>query len=195
MLPPLLDKRGGFAREKSYRALRKPTPLQKIRLSSDGANATTPVLQVALSIGPNNTVRLRFAPQQETSAPVTLSALVANRSHQPAYHSVLHIGLDADLGVPVPVGFDRASPPIEHANDQKIWFIKRFTSAPEQPIFREGTPSPVHVNFSVATKFANSSYFDITTIVQTPGFASNRTTDRLPNDQGPLDLQPLPVAC
>lgn len=70
--------------------------------------ATTPVLQVMLSIGANNTTQLQFAPQQEISRPVTLTVLVTNRSPQPAYHTVLYLGMDVDFEVPVNVGFDRA---------------------------------------------------------------------------------------
>jgi hypothetical protein len=85
---------------------------------------------------------------------------------------VLYLGMDVDFGVPVNVGFDRAGPPTGHAVENKSWFVKRFTSPPDQPIFQEATPAPLGLNFSIASKFIGSSYFDITTIVQTPGYTS-----------------------
>ncbi len=147
-------------------------PMEDYEIRDTLRRATTPTPQVMLSIGTNNTARLKFAPQQEISKPLTLSVLVTNRSTQPAYHAVVYVGLDVDFGVPVDIGFDRAGPPTGHAAGEKMWFVKRFTSPPDLPIFQEATPNPLGLNFSIATKFINSSYFDITTIVQTPGYAS-----------------------
>jgi hypothetical protein len=148
------------------------SPMEDYEIRDTLRRATTPTLQVMLSIGTNSTAKLQFAHQQETSKPITLSLLVTNRSPQPAYHAVVYLGLDVDFGVPVNVGFDRASPPTGHAADEKLWFVKRFASPPDLPIFQEATPNPLGLNFSIATKFVNSSYFDITTIVQTPGYTS-----------------------
>jgi Putative DNA-binding domain len=148
------------------------SPMEDYEIRDTLRRATTPVLQVMLSIGTNSTAQLQFAPQQEISKPLTLSVLVTNRSPQPAHHAVVYLGLDVDFGVPVNVGFDRTGAPTGHSTDQKMWFVKRFTSPPEQPIFQEATPNPLGLNFFIATKFVNSSYFDITTVVQTPGYTS-----------------------
>jgi hypothetical protein len=145
------------------------SPMEEYEIRDTLRRATTPILQVMLSIGTNNTARLQFVPHQEISRPLTLSVLVTNRSPRPAYHAVVYLGLDVDFRVPVNVGFDQAGPPTGHGADEKIWFVKRFTSPPDLPIFQEATLNPLGVNFSIATKFIDSSYFDITTIVQTPG--------------------------
>lgn len=147
-------------------------PMEDYEIRDTLRRATTPALQVTLSIGTNNTARLQLAAQQDVSKPVTLSVLLTNQSPQPAYHSLVYLGLDVDFGVPVNVGFDRAGPPTGHSADKKAWFVKRFTSPPDQPIFQEATPNPLGLNFSIPTKFVNSSYFDITAIVQTPGYTS-----------------------
>jgi hypothetical protein len=67
-------------------------------------------------------------------------------------------GVNNDLGdylrTPVNVGFDRAGVPAGHANDQKIWLVKRYTSPPDQPIF-------LGLNFTISSQYLNSSYFDI----------------------------------
>jgi hypothetical protein len=148
------------------------SPMEDYEIRDALRRATTPALQVTLSIGTNNTAQLQFAPQQEISRPLTLRALVTNRSPQPAYHAVLYLGLDIDFGVPANVGFDRAGPPTGLTANEKIWYVRRFTSPPDLPIFQEATPNPLGLNFSIATKFIGSSYFDITTIIQTPGYAS-----------------------
>jgi len=147
------------------------SPMEDYEIRDSLRRATTPSLQITLSMGVNNIAQLLFAHGQEVSRPLTLTVLVANQSPQPAYHSVIYLGLDPDFSLPVNVGFDRAGPPAGYAAD-KIWFLKRFTSPPDQPIFQEATPNPLSLNFSIASKYIASSYFDITTIVQTPGYTA-----------------------
>jgi hypothetical protein len=148
------------------------SPMEDYEIRDALRRATTPSLQVTLSMGTNNTAQLVFGHGQEVSRPVTLTVLVANQSPQPAFHSVVYLGLDSDFSLPVNVGFDRVGPPAGYAAD-KFWFLKRFTSPPDQPIFQEATPNPLGLNFSIASKFIASSYFDITTIIQTPGFTAS----------------------
>ena len=85
---------------------------------------------------------------------------------------MVYLGLISDIGTPVNVGFEPATPPTGHAEDSKIWFAKRYTSPPDQPIFQEATPNPLGLNFTIASHYLHSSYFDVTTIVQTPGFTA-----------------------
>jgi hypothetical protein len=148
------------------------SPMEDYEIRDTLRRATTPALQVTLGLAGKRTAQLRFAPHQEQSMPITLNALVTNRSPQPAYHSVIYLGLDLAIGTPINVGFDRANPPPGHADDQKIWFVKRYTSPPDQPIFQEATPNPLGLNFTISSEYLHSSFFDITTIVQTPGFAA-----------------------
>jgi Putative DNA-binding domain len=147
-------------------------PMEDYEIRDTLRRATTPDLQVTLSIGTNNTARLQFAPQQEMSRPLPLSVIITNRSPQPAYHALVYIGLDADLEVSVDIGLDRAGPPTGHAADKKLWLVKRFTSPPDLPLFQEASPNPFAPRLRIASKFIGSSYFDITTIVQTPGYTS-----------------------
>jgi predicted HTH transcriptional regulator len=65
------------------------SPMEDYEIRDTLRRATTPALQVMLSIGTNDTARLQFAHQQEISRPVTLSVLITNRSPQPAYHAVV----------------------------------------------------------------------------------------------------------
>jgi hypothetical protein len=148
------------------------SPMEDYEIRDTLRRATTPVLQVTLSLAGQKTAQLQFASHQEQSKPITLNALVTNQSPQPAYHSVIYLGLDRAIGTPINVGFDRSNPPPGHADDQKIWFVKRYMSPPDQPIFQEATPNPLGLNFTISSEYLHSSFFDITTIVQTPGFAA-----------------------
>jgi hypothetical protein len=148
------------------------SPMEDYEIRDTLRRATTPVLQVILSLAGKSTAQLQFIANQEQSKPLTLNALVTNQSPQPAYHSVIHLGRDPEIGTPVNVGFDRAGAPAGHTSDQKIWFVKRYTSPPDQPIFQEATPDLLGLNFTISSQYLNSSYFYITTIVQTPGFTA-----------------------
>jgi Putative DNA-binding domain len=147
------------------------SPMEDYEIRDTLRRATTPALRVMLRIGTNNTSRLEFAHQQEVSKPVTLNVFLTNSSPQPAYHSVLYVGLDADFLLPVSE-FARVDSPTGHATDKKVWVVKRFTSPPNQPIFLEATPIPLSLVFAVPSKFAATSYFRITTIIQSPGYTS-----------------------
>jgi Putative DNA-binding domain len=147
-------------------------PMEDYEIRDTLRRATTPDLQVMLSIGTNNTALLEFAPQQEMSRPVPLSVVVTNRSPQPAYHVLVHIGLDDHLVVIANTGVDPVSPPTGYGADIKRWLVKRFTSPPDLPIFQEANPNPFTLNVLIALQFIRSSVFNITTIVQTPGYTS-----------------------
>lgn len=96
------------------------SPMEDYEIRDTLRRATTPTLQVMLNLAGKRTAQLQFIHLQERSKPLTLNALVTNQSPQPAYHSVIYLGLDLAIGTPVNVGFDRAGPPAGHENDKKI---------------------------------------------------------------------------
>ncbi len=148
-------------------------PMEDYEIRDVLRRATTPVLHVLLSFDGAKTANLVFAPQQEISRAVTLNVLVTNQSAQPAYHAALYVGLDTDITAPVGAGgFLPSSPPRGYDDDQKCWYAKRFTSPPEQPIFQEATHGPLAINFSIHSGFINTSHFDITAVIQTPGYTA-----------------------
>ena len=115
------------------------------------------------------------------------------------YHSVTYLGLDPAIGTPVNVGLDHSGSPANHTNDQKVWFLKRYTSPPDQPIFQEAIPNPLGLNFTISSEYLHSSYFNLTTIVQTPGFAATEywtinCTSGLLKLYGPNDPNWMPLA-
>jgi hypothetical protein len=148
------------------------SPMEDYEIRDTLRRATTPALQAMLRIGTKNTARLEFLPRQETSKPVTLNVLLTNQSPQPAYHSLVYVGFDADFILTGSGEFARVGSPTGHATDQKVWVVKRFTSPPDQPIFLEATPISLSLIFAIRSEFIDSSYFDITTIIQTPGYTS-----------------------
>jgi Putative DNA-binding domain len=173
-IPQAISRAPHQAPDKKYykRQNFQSAPMEDYEIRDTMRRATTPVLQVRLILGEANSARLQFLPQQEISRPVTLRILITNQSPQPAYHTVLYLGLGAGLDVPVHLGFDRAAPPTGYAPEKKHWFVKRFASPPDQPIFQEATHSPLGMQLAVASQFVGSSHFDITATVQTPGYTS-----------------------
>jgi hypothetical protein len=146
-------------------------PMEDYEIRDALRRSTTPLLKATLSFGAQSNVSATFPPNIEVSRPILMYTTVTNESPQPAYHSVLWVGLDNELVLPVNVGFDRSGIPAgESAN--KHWLVKRFNSPPDQPIFQETTMQPLTFSIAIESKHIQSTYFDIVTIVQTPGFLS-----------------------
>jgi hypothetical protein len=162
--------------------------------------ATTPALEVQLSLGSFNTAKLEFAPRQEISKPVTLHASIANLSPQPAYHALVYLGIDAALGTIVGIGgLTTVSAPIAHGDSAKHWLLEKVQAPPGMPIFREGTPLRLAVNFTVPSQCLRSSLFGLLAVVQAPGHSSTdhwamACSSGLLKLYGPNDPQWMPRA-
>jgi hypothetical protein len=84
--------------------------------------STTPELAVILKRLPTTIeTRLNFPSNQDVSQPVTLKVLLANNSPQPAYHSIVYVGLSNELSSMPSVGFIQSVPPQGHADEDKTW--------------------------------------------------------------------------
>ena len=161
--------------KKYYRRFNfESVPMHDYEIRDVMKRSTTSELAVILTIANNNRTRLNFPSNQEVSQPVTLKVLLANNSPQPAYHSIVYVGLSNELSSMASVGFIQSVPPRGHADEDKTWHMRRYSSPPDQPIFQEADPAlqPYGINFSISSRYIRSSYFDITTIVQTPGFTA-----------------------
>lgn len=134
--------------------------------------ATTPELFVKLRLGNS---RLEFDPHAEISKPIGLHVLVGNRSQQPAFHSIVLIGLDDDLVLSTSQpDFGPTGAPAGDTGPPKKWLVRKLLSPPTQPIFQEADPdlSPLFLTFAVRSKHIHSTLFRLTTVVHTPGFSA-----------------------
>ena len=175
-------------------------PMEDYEIRDAMRRATTPLLQVKLSIGPDNRVRLNYPPPAESIYFVELQVLVTNQSPQPAFHSLIHLGLDSRLRVSDIGQFLPSLSP--NAAFPRSWYVKPITSPPDQPIYKEATRFPFTITIGILSNFLSSSYFDITTVVQTPGYKSTdhwvlNCKSGLLKLYGPNDpewMPPIPVA-
>jgi hypothetical protein len=134
--------------------------------------ATTPELFVTLQLGTGQQAMAEFPANEEVSKPITLRVLVGNRSPQPAFHTVVLIGLDRDLLLRTTGDFSEASAPPNEPAPAKHWVTRKLSSPPFQPIFQEADPSALSLTFSIESEHIRSTLFRLTTIVQTPGYSS-----------------------
>ncbi len=135
--------------------------------------ATTPDLFVTLTLVSGDTKVVEYGPNTEISKPIHLRALISNRSPQPAFHTVILIGLDAALDIlPTEGAFARVARPSNEHGPEMNWVCRRFSSPPEQPIFQEADPLALSLAFRVRSDHLHSTLFRLTTIIQTPGFSA-----------------------
>lgn len=136
--------------------------------------ATTPELFVTLQIGNGQQATVQFAPHEEISKPVTLRVLIGNKSQQPAFHTIVLIGLDDGLLLRTTGEFGQTgAPPNEPSGPGKNWVTRKLSSPPYQPIFQEAEPSALSLTFSIKSEHLHSTLFRVTTIVQTPGYSAS----------------------
>ena len=134
--------------------------------------ATTPELFVALRLGGGEQAKVDFASHEEISKPITLRVLIGNRSPQPAFHTVVFIGLDDGLLLRTTDDFGQTGAPPNEAGPGKHWVTRKLSSPPGQPIFQEADPSALSLTFSIGSQHLHSTLFRLTTIVQTPGYSA-----------------------
>jgi hypothetical protein len=134
--------------------------------------ATTPELFVKLQLANGSRQVVQFADHEEISRPITLGVLVGNRSPQPASHTIVLVGIDAELALRGGGDFGQARAPANQPNPPKYWLTCKLSSPPSQPIFQEADPISLSFTFSVRAEHLTSSLFRLTTIVQTPGFSA-----------------------
>jgi hypothetical protein len=137
--------------------------------------ATTPEPFVHLSFAGGMTAPIEYVDESEISKPIVLDLSIGNRSKQPAYHTLIQLGIDADI----PILSHGAFMPVRERTDAdgipKNWLIKAQASPPNMPVFKEVelllTYPPLTLGYH-SRLLRGKCRFRVTTIVQTPGFAA-----------------------
>jgi hypothetical protein len=141
--------------------------------------ATTPDLFVTLSFVDGERARFDYKPLQEISEPVRLLATIANRSPQPAHHTLVRIGIPTEITIQ---GRGRSWGLPQTYEDSELgrqqWLSQRITTPPDFPIFKEigqpldqdGIQLGFHSNF-----LARTYRWPVTIVIHTPGFSSIET--------------------
>jgi len=135
--------------------------------------ATTPELYVRLSLPRGKTVQIEFAYQSMPSKPIILSALVGNRSAQPALYTFVRLGIDTGIISSLPGGdFTPVGERTDADGVPQNWLMRRSSTPPELPIFKEAdmTRSSMPLAFP---RLTGEHRFRITTLVQTPGYSAS----------------------
>src|SRR5262245_56622897 len=149
-------------------------PMEDYEIRDALRRATTPELYVDLSFATGETAQVEFGYQNERSKPITLSAIVRNRSSQPAHYALVQIGIDTELSIQtlgdfVSIGIIGEDPQRQHLLGH------RFISPPGMPIFKEIDQAALHrlsLTFAYPSSRPAETWFYITTSVQTAGYAA-----------------------
>ena len=133
--------------------------------------ATTPDLFVELTfaLGPN--AHITFAHEREVSHPIAVIVTLTNRSNQPAFHTIIKVGIDTEL--PLSSAPDFYAMGTTGDSQQQYWLGKQFASPPGLPIFKEMDPTSgfrFPINITIHSSMLTTEHlFHLSTSVLTPG--------------------------
>ena len=103
-----------------YRQNFQSVPMEDYQVRDTMRRATTPDLFVKLSFASGTVAQMEFGYQQHISKPITLLASIANRSPQPAFHTIIQLGIDANLSLRSPGEFEQIGQRDENGISQRI---------------------------------------------------------------------------
>jgi hypothetical protein len=155
--------------------------------------STTAEPFITLRFDGGNVATTQAVPEEERARAIPLYIVVGNRSPEPAFHTLITIGIDAQLEITDYDHYDRA-PPTQTSAGHHLNQIRRRVSVPEfLPIFEEAEFQVGEQGIGISFEFRiPGDEYLIRCTVQTPGFSS--TEDWLVRRSGTkLTLEgPLP---
>jgi hypothetical protein len=101
---------------------------------------------------------------------------IGNRSNQPAFHTIVQIGIHESIGIVRTGAFE----PIGRSQDGSIrqnWPLRRLSSPPELPIFKEFNADvakeDLQLSFGYRLLSGDSHRLKVTVVVYTPGYTNS----------------------
>jgi hypothetical protein len=149
-------------------------PMEDYEIGDVARRATTPQPVVTLNFASGNTATLEISPGQDISKPVALIATLGNLSPEPAYYTIVTIGIDASIIVRASDAFRPLGIRTEDDGHRLNFFRFQIGIPTSFPIFREALvpldPTPLLLLFRFGPEADESL---IRCKVQTPGFTSS----------------------
>ena len=111
--------------------------------------------------------------RDEVSKPFTLEVFIGNHSPQPAFHTIVQLGIDTDLRVLTLGDFKQIGPSTDANNIRLNWWELRLSSPPDLPIFKESELRRASLTlFLPSVLLGQSHLLSLATSVQSPGYAA-----------------------
>ena len=156
-----------------YRQNFQSVPMEDYQVRDAMRRATTPELFIQLAFASGMAAQVEHAHHSEISKPITLVTFVGNRSSQPAFHTIIQLGIDDGLRIVTNGAFEPSRQPTgEIGGSPQNWLKKRLTSPPDSPIFTEDDPFPLHLTLGCPSDSLHREFFYITTKIRTPGYSA-----------------------
>jgi hypothetical protein len=137
--------------------------------------ATTPELFIRISLPRGDNASIEFAHGSEISKPVILSVFLGNRSVQPAFHTIVQLGIDARIQILSNGEFTPVGQRAEGGHASQNWLTRSLSIPPELPVFKEAELALSQKSLALGfhSQLLQSVHrFTITTLVQTPGYTA-----------------------
>lgn len=130
---------------------------------------TTPDLFLTMQLSRGDNTALEFTSQSDHSQTVSLSLAIGNRSNQPAFHTVVKIGVDASIDILNSEEFTGAGRTVV-GNVKQNWVMRAIMTPPSLPLFREAEIELGSLRFRFHERMLASVHrLRLSTIIQTPG--------------------------
>jgi Schlafen, AlbA_2 len=134
--------------------------------------ATTPDLQVLLSLNGQDTFTTQFGSNQEVSQPFFLDCTVINKSATPATYAIVEVLIDYDLINPFAIDpFVQVGAIHQPPAPRFRQYRRAITSPPSLPIFKEGAPEThkAQIALQLPSSLLGSKYIYLETKVMAQG--------------------------
>jgi len=166
-----------------YRQNFRSVPMEDWQVRDTMRRATTPELFVNLSFASGTVVQIEYSPHTEISKPITLHVFIGNRSPQPAFHTIVQLGIDTKLHVQTFGDFGQIGPRTDANNILLNWWELRLSSPPGLPIFKESDLRRASLTLGVPSVLLDQPHLlSLATSVQSPGYTA--TEKWIINQQG-----------
>jgi hypothetical protein len=131
--------------------------------------STTPDLFLNLRLSRGDNTAIEFTSQSELSQTVFLSLSIGNRSPQPAFYTVVKIGIHASINVLASDTFSGAGSTNDDGTKQN-WYMRSLMTPPSLPLFKEADTDLGELRLRFHERMLASVHrLKVSTIIQTPG--------------------------
>lgn len=148
-------------------------PMEDYEIRDTLRRQTTPNLAITLGLPLGNNGRLELVHGQEVSKPIALKVFVSNLSPQPAFHTLVRVGVQREVNI-LNTGDFAGTGQTESDGLKLSQFTRRLSTPPDLPIFQEigQDLGSLHLGFHNRMMGGPPLYkFRVITNVLTPGFS------------------------
>ncbi|WFU77402.1 ATP-binding protein [Bradyrhizobium sp. CIAT3101] len=147
-------------------------PMEHYEVKQMFYRTTTPDLFAELSLSRGDNTEIAYNFQEEYTQPISIGVVLANKSAQPAFYSVLQIGVHTSLALLPADPWNQTGIEGEGIAARR-WLTRSISSPPSLPIFKEVDQRLSSIMFRLQARvLGGANRFPVTVKIMSPGFLS-----------------------